>query len=359
MKLALRTLKRYWFVTLLIWMYGCAQKSNPVTSNQVPLPVRLSNIVSTPGIPVHFTVHNDTAYIADFNAGLAKVELVGTPSLITPNVPITSNLLSTREIVWVGFDTLKGRVIVGQRESTSSNSPRYLYYVDNDSFKIMEGGDVSTSVYLSLFYDQDTTLRSMRCNLDSDGYNLYSLNYIYDEGLQIWYWAWVSSPPNYISPMPYARVRQAIWEKPYSFSACEEYGLVVLQQSSYSSPPIEIGSVDLPSVSYWVAKKDSIVYVALNDRGVAVISVSQVNQPQLLRIIPIRGSSRIQQVEVSSDKKFLYALDIYDGVYVLSLTNSVNPAQLGLLSAYSPNFMLVYRNELFVVDGSQGLLIYK
>lgn len=357
-KLALRAITLILSV-LLIFSVGCEKKSNPISSDVAPIPLRLHSVIVTPGRPVDVIVHNDTAYVADFNAGLARIALSGTPHLIEPNISITNNLLSTREIVWVGYDTLKQRVVVGQRETSSNTFPRYLYYVENDSFKIQEGGDVSSSVYLTLFYDQDTTLRSMRCNLDNDGYNLFSLKYIFDPGLQTWYWSWVASTPNYLSPMPYARVRMAIWEKPYSFGATEEYGLTILQQNDYDVAPVEIGHLDLPSVSYWVAKNDSFIYVALNDRGIAVVSVTNLQQPRLIRIQSVKGASRIQQIELSDDKKFLYALDNYDGIYVFSITDATNPVQLGLLPSYSPNKMLVKNNMLFVADGSQGLLIYK
>ncbi|MCX7835068.1 MAG: hypothetical protein N2450_03235 [bacterium] len=344
---------------IVIFLVGCAKQRNPVVSNIPPLPVQLNAVIQTPGIPYDVVVHRDTAYIADFNAGLARVRLSGTPTLIEPNIPITNNLLSSREMVWVGYDTLKNRVVVGQRENTSTTAPRYLYYVENDSFKIQEGGDVSTSVYLTLFYDQDTTLRSMRCNLDNDGYNLYSLQYIFDPGLQIWYWSWVASSPNYLSPLPYARIRMAKWEKPYSYAATEEYGLTILQQNSYDVAPIEIGHLDLPSVSYWITKTDSIVYVALYDRGIAVVSVSNPTQPTLIKIMPIHGSNRIRQVELSEDKNYLYALDSNDGIYVLSIHQKTNPLQLGLLPCYMPNKILVKNNTLYVADGSQGLLIFK
>ena len=336
------------------WLAGCAKDSNPV----IPQSIGLSRhaTIRTAGTALDIFIHSDTAYIADNQAGIARIALNGEPRLVTPNIPAPTEV--SVGVLWVSWDTLNDRMVMADRRASTNLFANQLYYYSNTNSRFLSWLGLVNSNNPEIFHDPDTTMRIIRCHLTdpTNGYSIISPFLEEDTIAHEWHWSFTSTG-EYLPLV--SKVRHSLWLKPYAFCASEEYGLAVVNYSSYDANPVEVGHVDLPGFANYLAKRDSMIYVSLEYGRVAAVSVSDPLHPQLLSVVALSKSTKLNQVAISTNGKLLFALDEFDGVYVLSLNNPAQPAELGVLPSERPSRMLVAGNQLIVADTYEGVIFYR
>jgi len=329
---------------------GCTKHTNPVSALDQQMP-RIANIV-TPGEPEFACVHDDTIYVADNEAGVARIAMNSNFQLLSSYKPGET----ARGIIWVEYDSVRHAVFAADRPSTTNRLLGKLLQSVNDTMRSLQFTNAQpNSGSCFLFHDADTLLRFAWL---SGGFDVYSYNWVLDttSGLVFPELDYPTPPYN---PPSLSLVNHVVMDGHYGYAVADEYGFVTISMPSWQTAPVQVGHLDLPGQAIWVAKHDSICYVATKWSGLAVVSASDPANPRLIRIVDVPTSDNQYQVEVSKDGHRLFVLDNYKGVYVFSTDDPTNPQYMGLLSMLKPVGMCVYNHYLVVCSEAEGVDIYQ
>jgi len=303
-------------------------------------------------------------YVADNQMGVARIAMLPSPHYISSIQPAIAN--GVFGYVWVVYDSVQKTIVVSDRGTSynqSSSPPTELnrllgafYSPVNDTLVQLQqqGYEGRNCGPCTLFHDRDSTLHMLKPHTLGHGFNVMTL-----VGSVM-----VSPAVPYLPPIAsFTGIRQAVLgqvsDSNIVFGVAEEYGLVSLYCQTWNSVPQEVGHLDLPGLPKWVAKRGSICYIATKWSGLAVASVSDPRNPQLIRLTDVPNSDEQYQVEVSTDSTRLFVVDNLKGVYAYSLDDPTNPQYLGLLPVLRPVSICCYQNYLIVCSEAEGLMIYR
>jgi len=180
--------------------------------------------------------------------------------------------------------------------------------------------------------------------------------------------AWGGRSPDVLDMPSYSRSRTD-----YNFEVLDRWpygsGFSMLRDGDYlfytNGAVLQIGEVSssgevfwlseiiFPGMAYTCVKSNSRLYVAIDDRGVAIVDVLSLNAPQLLNLFSTGG--RVFGLEVRGDT--LYTAMGSEGLEIYDCRNPSNPQLLGSLSGFNLRSLELYEDFLYATDVSTGLLV--
>jgi hypothetical protein len=114
-----------------------------------------------------------------------------------------------------------------------------------------------------------------------------------------------------------------------------------------------LSEIIFPGMAYTCVKSNSRLYVAVDDRGVAIVDVLSLNDPQLLNLFSTGG--RVFGLEVREDT--LYTATGSEGLEIYDCRDVLNPELLGSLSGFNLRSLVSCEGLLYATDVSKGLLV--
>ncbi|RPH93252.1 hypothetical protein EHM69_10805 [candidate division KSB1 bacterium] len=98
-------------------------------------------------------------------------------------------------------------------------------------------------------------------------------------------------------------------------------------------------------------------YVIVVDRfHVTIVDASVLTAPRIAATLDIPGADRLFKVLVDGD--YACVLDEYDGIYVVNISDPLQPKMVQLLSLPEPSFIAASNHKLYATDEAQGLVVY-
>ncbi|MBU0508381.1 hypothetical protein KKH27_06045 [bacterium] len=116
-----------------------------------------------------------------------------------------------------------------------------------------------------------------------------------------------------------------------------------------------LGSVDTPGLAYDCAWYGNYVIVA-DQVQMVVVDASDLMNPRIVGQLRISKADRLRGVAM--DGHFACLMDIYDGVYVVDVSNPTAPLFAQEIELFDPTSVAAGNGRLYVTDPGNGLLIY-
>ena len=114
-----------------------------------------------------------------------------------------------------------------------------------------------------------------------------------------------------------------------------------------------LSEIIFPGMAYTCIKSNSRLYVAIDDRGVAIVDVLSLNDPQLLNLFSTGG--RVFGLEVRGDT--LYTAMGSEGLEIYDCRDAFDPEFIGSLSGFNLRSLSLQEDILYATDVSKGLLV--
>jgi hypothetical protein len=116
-----------------------------------------------------------------------------------------------------------------------------------------------------------------------------------------------------------------------------------------------LGSVDTPGIAYGCAWSGNYIVVA-DEYQVVIIDAANVNRPVIASTLSIPNADRLRKVAV--DGSYAFALDEFDGLYVVDISNPHDPHYVQLLELYDPTSVYTDNGRVYATDLGRGVVVY-
>jgi hypothetical protein len=140
-------------------------------------------------------------------------------------------------------------------------------------------------------------------------------------------------------------------DQQYAAVAVDDQGIHLNRVNPFES----LGDTITTGVAYDCAWSGNYVYVADRYR-ISVVDASDPHHPFVVTSIAITGADRMARVVI--DGNYAFFLDELDGIYVVDISNPLQPRHIQTLSLQEPTSLDAFDGKLFVTDAVQGLVIY-
>jgi len=133
--------------------------------------------------------------------------------------------------------------------------------------------------------------------------------------------------------------------------AIEEQGIQIHRMEPFEA----LGSVDTPGQAYDCAWSGDLIVVA-DEFQMVVVDASDLMQPRVISQLRMPRADRLRRVVV--DGPYACMMDLYDGIYVVDISNPSSPKLVQELELYDPTSVAASDGRLYVTDQGNGLVIY-